>query len=358
MRRQPRQHGFTLIEALVSLLVLAFGMLAIASFQVTLSRSSDVAKQRTEATRLAQEKLEQLRTFPTLTVYGNQMVSSTNLTQETITTNAAFTRSWAVSAAAASDTGRTLAVTVDWTDRTGRADQVQLFSSISASDPSEVGGLWFPLPDGTILRRPKDRSIDIPIPAIAITGTDKSYVPWTGASGGFLVFSNASGDIVRKCSVTPTSSNVTDNAICPLYDGYILTGYISGGLVASATGVSFSSTAWMAVTPECSVGNATDQNDTSGLTLIAGYKYYACLMRPTDHDGSAATAKVWTGRVDLTGSFAAGTKTCRYTTDAATTDNNNHPTIYTLVDRSLDNQNFNVISSGNCPTGSVLHKTN
>ena len=55
MCRHPYQRGFTLIEALVSLLVLAFGLLAIASFQITLSRNSDVAKQRTEATRLAQD---------------------------------------------------------------------------------------------------------------------------------------------------------------------------------------------------------------------------------------------------------------------------------------------------------------
>lgn len=352
MRRNHFQRGFTLIEALVSLLVLAFGLLAIASFQITLSRNSDVAKQRTEATRLAQEKLEQLRTYPTLTVYGNQMVSSTNLTQETINTNAAFTRSWGVSAAGTVDTGRTIFVTVAWTDRAGATEQVQLFSNISSSDPSEVGGLWFPLPDGTILRRPKDRSIDIPIPAIAISGTDKSYVPWAGGSGGYLVFSNVSGDIVLKCTgaTAPSASDLTNSGVCTAFNGYVLTGYISGGLVASATGIAFTGFVGTG-TPECTVGNATDQND--GTTLLTGYKYYACLIQPT-----TTSPRTWTGRTDLTGSFAGGTKTCRYTTSASTTDNNNHPATYTAVDRSLDNQNFNVISSGSCPTDTVLHKTN
>ncbi|NJK42622.1 MAG: hypothetical protein HC937_02765 [Aquincola sp.] len=43
-----RQSGFALLEALVAMLVMAFGMLAIASFQMNLSRSSDLAKQRAE----------------------------------------------------------------------------------------------------------------------------------------------------------------------------------------------------------------------------------------------------------------------------------------------------------------------
>lgn len=354
MRRNHCQRGFTLIEALVSLLVLAFGLLAIASFQITLSRNSDVAKQRTEATRLAQEKLEQLRTYPTLTVYGNQMVSSTNLTQETITTNTDFTRSWAVTTAGSVDTGRTLTVTVAWADRTGATQQVQLFSNISSSDPSEVGGLWFPLPDGTILRRPKDRNIDIPIPATTITGTDKSYVPWAGGSAGFLVFSNVSGDIVQKCTGTtaPDAALLANSGVCTTFNGYVLTGYISGSLVASVTGITFSGFAGKpSTTPECTVGNATDQNN--GTTALTGFKYYACLIQPTE-----TTPRIWTGRTDLTGTgLTSGKKSCRYTTDTATTVNNNHPATYTSVDRSLDNQNFNVISSGNCPTGSVLHKT-
>ena len=49
-----RQHGVALIEALISMVVVASGALSLAGFGVNLSRSADVAKQRTEATRLAQ----------------------------------------------------------------------------------------------------------------------------------------------------------------------------------------------------------------------------------------------------------------------------------------------------------------
>jgi Tfp pilus assembly protein PilV len=58
-----RHGGFALIEALISLLVVAFGMLAIGAFHFTLSRAADVAKQRTEATRIAQSEIDRARSF-------------------------------------------------------------------------------------------------------------------------------------------------------------------------------------------------------------------------------------------------------------------------------------------------------
>ena len=354
-------HGFALIEALVAMMVVSFGMLAVAGFQTTLSLNADVAKQRTEATRLAQEKMEQLRTFVNLITYGNQMVSSSAVspvTQETITsianttTNATFIRSWGITNAGTPDTGRSVVVTVSWTDRAGNAQQVQLTSHVSATDPLLVGSLWFPLPDGTILRRPENRSIDIPIPAISIDGTGKSYIPWSGTDSGYLVFSDDTGDVVLKCSTEPTAANLNT---CTEFDGYLLTGYISGSKVADVTQIApFTSTQYISETPDCTVGSAYDQN-ISTPTAITGYKYYTCLIKPTDHDSNAKTARVWSGRVDLAGNMA-GTKVCRYSTDAATTVNDNHPAIYSLVDQSLDNQNFYITGkTGSCDTGSVQH---
>lgn len=344
-------HGFALIEALVTLMVVSFGMLAIAGFQTTLSLNADVAKQRTEATRLAQQKMEELRTFNNLATYGNSMVSSTTGTQQTITTNATFTRTWGITSAGTPDTGRTVAVTVAWTDRAGNAQEVKLLSHVSASDPLLTGSLWFPLPDGTILRRPKNRSIDIPIPATSIDGTGKSYIRWDGTSGGFLVFSDTSGDIVQKCTTKPTAVNLDT---CTEFKGYLLTGYINGSMVANVTQIDFSNTQYISGAPECSVAAAYDQN-TNPPAVITGYKYYVCLIQPTDHDTNAATARVWSGRTDLAGTMTK-TKVCRYSTDANTTANDNHPAAYSLVDKSLDNQNFYITTNtGNCDTGSVQH---
>ncbi len=68
IHRSSRPRGFALVEALVSMLVLASGMLGLAGFGVNLSRNADLAKQRSEATRLAQDKMESLRTFEQLVV--------------------------------------------------------------------------------------------------------------------------------------------------------------------------------------------------------------------------------------------------------------------------------------------------
>lgn len=350
-----RQRGFSMLEALVAMLVMAFGLLAVAAFQITLSRNSDVAKQRTEATRLAQEKLEALRTYGTVAAYGSQIIGSTSATQETVTTNATYTRTWGAAAVNTEDTGRSVQVSVAWTDRAGDNHRVQLLSTVAETDPLDVGALMFPKPDGTILRRPKDRSIEIPIRATDINGTKKSYIPWTGSSGGYLVFNNDSGDVVQKCSLPPTLSDLVNGVVCVDYSAYLLTGYLSGNRATAlyvnyVNPVSFSATLYMGATPECAIGNAEDQND--GAT-ISGYLYYACLIQPTDHDSNNATARVWSGRSNINVS-GGGTKVCRYTSSATTTDNNDHPATYSLVTRSLDNQNF-AIDGGSCPTGTVLH---
>lgn len=351
-------HGFVLLEALVAMLILSFGMLAVAGFQTTLSLNSDVAKQRTEATRLAQQKLEERRTFENLTIYASNMAGG----NDAITTNASFTRSWAVTSATGADSGRSIVVTVAWTDRAGSPQQVQLFSHIAKIDPATMAGLLFPSANGSSVRQPKNRSLDIPIPAVSISGTKKSYIPWTGASGGYLVFSDTSGEVVQKCTTTPTADNLSTDS-CTTFNGYLLTGYITGTTAQrdAVTQIVFSSTQYISGTPECSVGAAYDQNDGAA---IANTKYYACLITPTDHDSNATTDRVWTGRTDLAGAMSSslnGTYTCRFSTDASTIVNAKHPAVYSLVDGSLNHQNF-YISSSSCANTSAnrvahLHPT-
>ena len=61
--RHRAQRGLSLVEALVALAVMAFGMMAYVGIHSGLRLNGDVAKQRAEAVRLAQEAIERWRAF-------------------------------------------------------------------------------------------------------------------------------------------------------------------------------------------------------------------------------------------------------------------------------------------------------
>jgi Tfp pilus assembly protein PilV len=57
-----RNRGFTLLDALIALAVLAFGLLAIAKLHSDLlSQAPRVSKARTEAVQLAETRIEEMR---------------------------------------------------------------------------------------------------------------------------------------------------------------------------------------------------------------------------------------------------------------------------------------------------------
>ncbi len=226
-RSRSNARGFSLIEALIALLVLSFGMLAIAGFQVTLSRSSDLAKQRSEAVRLAQQKMESLRAYgrvdpppigsPAVVNYTNDVVSGPPVGfPDVTTTNADFTRTWTVTANA-TNTEKWINVQVAWTDRTGQAQTVQLLSVISKFDPQDVGTLATG-PGTSAVRKPKNRNINIPYPAITLSGgTQSAFIPPPG--GIAYVFDNSTGNIVQSCTGLSVSAS-TPAAISSLsFDG-------------------------------------------------------------------------------------------------------------------------------------------
>ena len=252
MRRlQPtgsNARGFTLIEALIALLVLSFGMLAIAGFQVTLTRSSDIAKQRSEATRLAQQKMESLRAYgqvathagtPHIVNYTDDVVSST--APELFTSNATFSRTWTVTPNAA-DTEKAINVRVAWTDRTGQAQEVQLLSVISKFDPQDIGTLATG-PGGNNVRRPKNRNINIPYPAVTLSDRSRSaFIPPPGNVA--FVFDNMTGNIVASCTgLTPTSQAPAPATITDLTgDGTTVTVNASGHSFVANNRVTISDT--------------------------------------------------------------------------------------------------------------------
>lgn len=57
---QRHEKGFTLLEVMIALFILAFGLLAIATMQATAIKSNSQAMGLTEAANLAQDRMERL----------------------------------------------------------------------------------------------------------------------------------------------------------------------------------------------------------------------------------------------------------------------------------------------------------
>lgn len=365
--RHPRPtRGVSLIEALVTLVVLAFGMLALTGMQIALSRDADLSRQRSEAVRLAQAKLEELRSFATLSSSGaliawNEMpdsqvephLNASNDRALGVNGSTVFTRTTRLNGRI-DDSQRSLQVSVSWTDRAGETQEIVLASIVSRSDPADGGALLLPVDQSGLLRRPVGRDIDIPIAATPLRGrnTGQSALRWSGASGGWLIFENRSGKVAAICAAQPTDE--TDIASsCTALSAYLLTGFIDGDIAIYAPhDVAFSNTRYIVASPACHVSDAFDPRSHAP---IPGYKAYACLVQPSDHDGKIETPPVWSARTDIVPAPADGQKVCRYSRSEASTSNALHPAVYDKVDRTLDRQNFRLIATGACPSGTVQH---
>src|SRR5512138_3092240 len=235
--RHTRIRGVSLIEAMVALAVMAFGMLAVVGVQSTLRLNADVAKQRSEATRIAQERIESQRAFTTIEGPGGyeQMIVDAGPTPVAdLATNTTYTvRS--VVATSADPPGKVLRVTVSWNDRAGDPQQVVLVSTIAAAAPALSGTLAVRPGIAAVggIRRPFGRNSSIPVQAKNFGDGRSAFVPplrpWV-----VLVFNNVTGVITGICDFgfggqTFTNDNITpadvascdNNTLAQLLSGFV-----------------------------------------------------------------------------------------------------------------------------------------
>ncbi|CCE22753.1 protein of unknown function [Methylotuvimicrobium alcaliphilum 20Z] len=129
-------RGFSLIEAMIASLVVGMTMLGVARLQgITLSSSGD-SRMRTHALNLAQEKIEELRTFVHQSDYSAYSGSDSD-TQ--LGANATFTRTWTITGCANSVECKQANVAVSWQDQADTTQTVQLTSFIAEVDPVKGG---------------------------------------------------------------------------------------------------------------------------------------------------------------------------------------------------------------------------
>jgi Tfp pilus assembly protein PilV len=240
------QRGVGLVEALVALTIVALGMVAFAGLQARLRVNSDVAKQRAEATRIAQEQIETLRAFSTVATV-DAIASGTNTTSAASrisNANYQITRTVTNASIAAGLTQaglKNLIVRVEWADRTALTvagvvqnnQSVVLRTMIARSDPAIAGSLSL-APNGRPGRDLLGRDIRIPIVALNIGDGESVFKPRAGGTIAY-VFNNDSGLVTRRCDgVSGVTNTLTQASLtnCQTISGgaHLISGFVRTSL--------------------------------------------------------------------------------------------------------------------------------
>ena len=193
-RRRQGQRGISLIEALVAMAVMAFGLLGVMGMQSTLRTNSDVSRQRSEAVRIAQETIESNRAYSVLAAASGswsyaQIASAAEAAASANNLNTSFLQTLTVNLyPAVGDEDKLAAhksVTVDvtWRDRTNAQQEVHLSTIIAGVAPEMMAALTAP-GEGSLLQRPLGRHPGIPPGAKILPGGISVFKPPQGPGGG------------------------------------------------------------------------------------------------------------------------------------------------------------------------------
>ena len=392
-------RGTILLEALVAFLVLSLGMLTVARLQTHLRSSADVARQRSEAVRIAQQELENLRSFSVIAPSSSarayaDIVSGVATLDDAAAQPGANTR-YTLTRGVLDDAipnAKSASLRVAWDDRSGSPQQIVLDSLIAGVDPAYSGSLGAAT-SNLRLRGALARAAAIPVLAKDLGNGSSAFKP-VGSGSVVLVFDNRSGLLTSRCTgATATSTNATLSAAdlvdCTSTSALLLSGSVrfsaaappdaanandvplplaialapSGGSYASAPQCTSEALKTVAVdiggrrrlrdvaidaTP-ASLGLASWQE--TGARFVA----YHCVVTPL------ASGR-WSGRTTIApsgwtiGAAATDWRVCRFSADldgSGSVDANiEHPSDYSNVDAALANQNFLVVKGNQaCPAG-------
>ena len=208
--RQAR--GVSLIEALVAMAVMAFGMLAIVGVQQTLRFNADLSKQRNEATRLAEQEIESIRAVANSGDAKFDDIAEANNSESTYSgDNTKFTLLKTVKKSA-DKRSLTAYIMVTWTDRTGEARQVTMHDMVTRVDPL-LAGLVRAARPLTSVGRNKSRHPTIPGRAHDLNDGTSIFKPVEANSTVAWVFNNTTGAITHTCVVDANSTSASLDSI-------------------------------------------------------------------------------------------------------------------------------------------------
>jgi prepilin-type N-terminal cleavage/methylation domain-containing protein len=123
MNRLKDNRGFSLVEVLIAIVVLAVALMGLATLQVRCIRSNDLANRTTQATNLGQVKLEELIFRAATGEHFDAGVTVDNENPVAVPGDdqgGIFTRSWEFVDDSPVPAARTIIVTVVWNDAMGQ----------------------------------------------------------------------------------------------------------------------------------------------------------------------------------------------------------------------------------------------
>ena len=348
------QRGIGLIEALVAFLILSLGMLAMTRLQSDLRAHAELARQRTEAVRIAQQEIETLRAYSVLTASAGarafeQITSASAVVDSIVPTRYELARqvSRSVDGQAAN-----VAVTVRWNGRRSEPQLLTLSSVVARSAPA-LAAAQLTAPGGVPVVGAFGRSARIPLAAKDLGDGRSAFKP-TNTGSVAIVQDNRSGEVVARCTtaaaLTTALLTLADLTNCDTTVGLLLS-----GTVRFAQGSALPFDVMLALTngnypqaPRCTSAPA----DAGGPSAV-----YHCVVYPSV---SGADVGRWSGRAAIVpigwqiGVGAGDWRVCRYSSDldgsGAIDRNIEHPAAYAGVDTALAQQNFLVMAGAdNCP---------
>lgn len=232
--RPPRQRGVSLVEALIALAIMSFGLLALVGVQATMRMNSDLSKQRGEATRIATEEIEALRNFTTVPTTAGEAAYDDIATRTVVAYqppggigNTTYRIDRTVTLVAGTQQ-KVVSVQVSWDDRTGTRQTVTMDSVISGVDPTLSGVLLAPARPSPGNQR-GGRHPTIPPQAVSLPGGISAFKPFDVGTVAW-VFDNLTGDVRSVCTGVTAAQALLQNADlvnCQTVDALLLAGEVN-----------------------------------------------------------------------------------------------------------------------------------
>ena len=120
MERLSNQTGISMLEVLISIVILSVAIMGLATLQSRGIRGNDLGNRTSQAVALAQDKLEELIDSSRDTTLGTGTTNdANNPIDETGAAGGVFTRNWDIQNGPVSD-AQTLTVSISWTDIIGQ----------------------------------------------------------------------------------------------------------------------------------------------------------------------------------------------------------------------------------------------